>query len=65
LEALGQQFAVSNTSPLDPSIQIPPTIGAATGLEFLGHGEVLAAGETDARGGSSAAVVSLHSENEQ
>ena len=65
LEALGQQFAVSNTSPLDPSIQIPPTIGAATGLEFLGHGEVLAAGEPTRRGGSSAAVVSLHSENEQ
>jgi gamma-glutamyltranspeptidase/glutathione hydrolase len=65
LEALGQQFAISNTSPLDPSIQIPPTIGAATGLEFLGHGEVLAAGEPTRRGGSSAAVVSLHSENEQ
>jgi gamma-glutamyltranspeptidase / glutathione hydrolase len=62
LEALGQQFAVSNTSPLDPSIQIPPTIGAATGLEFLRHGEVLAAGEPTRRGGSSAAVVSRHSE---
>ena len=57
LEALGQQFAVSDTSPLDPSIKIPPTIGAATGLEFLGHGEVLAAGEPTRRGGSSAAVV--------
>lgn len=57
LEALGQQFAVSNTSPLDPSITIPSTIGAATGLEFLGHGEVLAAGEPTRRGGSSAAVV--------
>ena len=64
LEALGQQFAISDTSPLDPSIQIPPTIGAATGLEFLGHGQVLAAGEPTRRGGSSAAVVSLHSENE-
>jgi len=40
-------------------------IGAATGLEFLGHGQVLAAGEPTRRGGSSAAVVSLHSENEQ
>jgi len=50
LEALGQQFAISNTSPLDPSIQIPPTIGAATGLEFLGHGQVLAAGEPTRRG---------------
>jgi gamma-glutamyltranspeptidase / glutathione hydrolase len=65
LEALGQRFAISNTSPLDPSIQIPPTIGAATGLEFLGHGEVLAAGEPTRRGGSSAAIVSLHSENDQ
>jgi gamma-glutamyltranspeptidase/glutathione hydrolase len=65
LETLGQHFAITNTSPLDPSIQIPPTIGAATGLEFLGHGQVLAAGEPTRRGGSSAAVVSLHSENEQ
>jgi len=65
LEALGQQFAISNTSPLDPSIQIPPTIGAATGLEFLGHGKVLAAGEPTRRGGSSAAVVSRHSENKR
>ena len=65
LEALGQHFAISNTSPLDPSIQIPPTIGAATGLEFLGRGDVLAAGEPTRRGGSSAAVVSLHSGNEQ
>jgi gamma-glutamyltranspeptidase / glutathione hydrolase len=61
LEALGQRFAISNTSPLDPSIQIPPTIGAATGLEFLGHGQVLAAGEPTRRGGSSAAVVSSRS----
>jgi gamma-glutamyltranspeptidase/glutathione hydrolase len=57
LEALGQQFAVTDTSPLNPSIQIPPTIGAATGLEFLRHGEVLAAGEPTRRGGSSAAVL--------
>ena len=65
LEALGQHFAISNTSPLDPSIQIPPTIGAATGLEFLGRGDVLAAGEPTRRGGSSAAVVSLQPGNEQ
>jgi gamma-glutamyltranspeptidase/glutathione hydrolase len=57
LEALGQHFAISNTSPLDPSIQIPPTIGAATGLEFLKHGEVLAAAEPVRRGGGSAEVV--------
>jgi gamma-glutamyltranspeptidase/glutathione hydrolase len=57
LEALGQQFAVSDTSPLDPSIKIAPTIGVASGLEFLGHGEVLAAGEPSRRGGSDAEVV--------
>lgn len=57
LEALGQKFVVSSTSPLDPTITIPPTIGAATGLEFLGDGEVLAAGEPVRRGGSSAGVL--------
>jgi gamma-glutamyltranspeptidase/glutathione hydrolase len=57
LEALGQKFEVTDTSPLDPSIKIPPTIGAASGLEFLKHGEVLAAGEPTRRGGGSAAVV--------
>ena len=57
LEKLGQSFAISDTSPLDPSIKIPPTIGAASGLEFLGHGDVLAAGETVRRGGSAAGVV--------
>jgi gamma-glutamyltranspeptidase/glutathione hydrolase len=57
LEALGQKFAISNTSPLNPSITIPPDIGAATGLEFIGHGKVLAAGEPVRRGGSAAGVV--------
>ncbi|MGN6606168.1 MAG: gamma-glutamyltransferase [Jatrophihabitans sp.] len=57
LEALGQKFAVSSTSPLDPSISIPPTIGVASGLEFERHGLVLAAGEPVRRGGSAAAVV--------
>jgi gamma-glutamyltranspeptidase/glutathione hydrolase len=57
LTALGQSFAVSNTSPLDPTIIIPPTIGAAAGLEFLGHGAVLAAGEPVRRGGTAAGVV--------
>jgi gamma-glutamyltranspeptidase / glutathione hydrolase len=57
LEQLGQSFAISNTSPLDPTIIIPPDIGAATGLQFLGHGQVLAAGEPVRRGGSSAGVV--------
>lgn len=58
LQKLGQQFAVTDTSPLDPSIKIPPTIGVATGLEMLGHERVLAAGEASRRGGSAAGVVS-------
>jgi gamma-glutamyltranspeptidase/glutathione hydrolase len=57
LEALGQTFAISNTSPLNPSITIPPDIGVADGLQFLGHGKVLAAGEQVRRGGSAAGVV--------
>jgi gamma-glutamyltranspeptidase/glutathione hydrolase len=57
LQQLGQTFTVNTTSPLDPSITIPPTIGVAAGLEFLGHGRVLAAGEPTRRGGTSAGVV--------
>ncbi|HEX5116677.1 MAG TPA: gamma-glutamyltransferase [Pseudonocardiaceae bacterium] len=57
LEALGQKFAISNTSPLDPTIIISPDIGVADGLQFLGHGKVIAAGEPERRGGSAAAVV--------
>ena len=57
LEALGQQFAISDTSPLNPSIIISPDIGAASGLEFLGHGRVLVAAEPVRRDGGSAAVV--------
>ena len=57
LEALGQTFTITDTSPLDPTIKIPPTIGVATGLELLGHGTVLAAGEPSRRGGSAAGVV--------
>jgi gamma-glutamyltranspeptidase/glutathione hydrolase len=57
LEQLGQSFAISDTSPLDPSITISPDIGAATGLQFLGHGQVLAAAEPARRGGGSAGVV--------
>ena len=57
LLALNHQFVVRDTSPLDPSIKISPDIGAATGLEFVGHGKVIAAGEPVRRGGSAAAVV--------
>jgi gamma-glutamyltranspeptidase / glutathione hydrolase len=57
LQALGQRFAVVDTSPLDPSIIIPPTIGAANGLEFGAHDQVTAAAEPVRRGGGDAAVV--------
>jgi gamma-glutamyltranspeptidase/glutathione hydrolase len=57
LTQLGQSFAVVDTSPLDPSITIPPTIGTAAGLEFRGHGTVVAAGEPTRRGGTVAGVV--------
>jgi gamma-glutamyltranspeptidase/glutathione hydrolase len=57
LLALGQKFAISDTSPLDPTIKIAPTIGVASGLEFRPGGRVIAAGEPSRRGGSAAAVV--------
>ena len=57
LEQLGQTFAVSSTSPLDPSITIPSTIGTASGLEILPNGRVLAAAEPVRRGGGSAGVI--------
>jgi len=57
LEALGQSFQIVDTSPLDPSIKISPLIGAASGLEFLPEGQVLAAAEPVRRGGGSAGVV--------
>jgi gamma-glutamyltranspeptidase/glutathione hydrolase len=57
LEALGQSFQIVDTSPLDPSIKISPLIGAASGLEFLPGGQVLAAAEPVRRGGGSAGVV--------
>jgi gamma-glutamyltranspeptidase/glutathione hydrolase len=57
LQQLGQAFAVSDTSPLNPAIKIAPTIGVATGLELLPHGRILAAGEPARRGGSAAGVV--------
>ncbi len=57
LQALGQSFYVNSTSPLNPSIQIPPTIGIAAGLEFLRDGKVLAASEPVRAGGTSAGVI--------
>ena len=45
LKALGHDFTVN------------PEIGAATGVEFLPNGQVVAAAEPVRRGGGSAAVV--------
>jgi gamma-glutamyltranspeptidase/glutathione hydrolase len=58
LQALGQAFAINDTSPLNPVIKISPNIGAASGLEFLGDGRILAAAEPVRRGGGDAQVVS-------
>jgi gamma-glutamyltranspeptidase/glutathione hydrolase len=57
LDWLGHSFAIADTSPLDPAIKISPDMGAATGLEFLGDGRVLAAAEPVRRGGGSAGVL--------
>ncbi|MPZ82945.1 MAG: gamma-glutamyltransferase, partial [Actinophytocola sp.] len=57
LQALGHELEVRDTSPLDPNIKISPDIGVASGLEFVGHGKVIAAGEPSRRGGSAAGVV--------
>jgi gamma-glutamyltranspeptidase / glutathione hydrolase len=51
LVARGQKFAVTETPPSSKQI------GAATGIEFLPNGQVLAAAEPTRRGGGSAAVV--------
>jgi gamma-glutamyltranspeptidase/glutathione hydrolase len=58
LEQLGQSFAVSDTSPLDPSIAIAPTIGVESALELFPGGRMLAAAEPVRRGGGAAGVVS-------
>jgi gamma-glutamyltranspeptidase/glutathione hydrolase len=57
LEALGHKFEIKDTSGLDPTIKIAPTISVATGLEALGRGRWLAAAEPTRRGGGSAGVV--------
>jgi gamma-glutamyltranspeptidase/glutathione hydrolase len=59
LERLGQSFAISDTSPLDPAIKLSPTIGTASGLELLDRGRMLAAAEPVRRGGGAAGVVRL------
>jgi gamma-glutamyltranspeptidase / glutathione hydrolase len=58
LEALGDRFTISKTSPLNPDIAIAPTIGVESALELSGHGRMLAAAEPTRRGGGSAGVVS-------
>jgi gamma-glutamyltranspeptidase / glutathione hydrolase len=57
LGALGQSFSISDTSPLDPTITIPPTIGVASGLEVLGKDRFEAVGEPVRRGGGAAGVL--------
>jgi gamma-glutamyltranspeptidase / glutathione hydrolase len=57
LEQLGQTFTVSDTSPLDPSITIAPTIGVESGLQLFPGGRMLAAAEPVRRGGGAAGVV--------
>jgi gamma-glutamyltranspeptidase/glutathione hydrolase len=59
LEQLGQSFAVSDTSPLDPNIKIAPTIGVAAALEFVGRRRVEAVAEPVRRGGGVAGAVRL------
>jgi gamma-glutamyltranspeptidase / glutathione hydrolase len=57
LRLLGQSFSISDTSSLDPTIKIPPTIGVASGLEMLGKGRIRAVGEPVRRGGGAAGVL--------
>jgi gamma-glutamyltranspeptidase / glutathione hydrolase len=57
LQSLGHTFSITDTSGLDPTIKIAPTIGTASGLEFLGRGRLLAAAEPSRRGGGSAGVL--------
>jgi gamma-glutamyltranspeptidase/glutathione hydrolase len=57
LEQLGQSFSVSDTSPLDPSITIAPTIGVESGIQLFPGGRMLAAAEPVRRGGGAAGVV--------
>jgi gamma-glutamyltranspeptidase/glutathione hydrolase len=57
LEQLGQTFSISDTSPLDPSITIAPTIGVESGLQLFPGGRMEAAAEPVRRGGGSAGVV--------
>lgn len=52
LEKLGQRFVLA-----PPDFNPAPEIGAATGLEFLGNGNIEAAAEPSRRGGGSAMVV--------
>ncbi len=57
LEALGQSFKISDTSPLDPNIKIAPTIGVASALQVLGKDHYQAVAEPVRRGGGAAGVL--------
>jgi gamma-glutamyltranspeptidase/glutathione hydrolase len=58
LEKLGEKFETDTTSPLDPKIRTAPTIGAASGLEVLGHGRFVVSAEPTRAGGGAAGVLS-------
>jgi gamma-glutamyltranspeptidase/glutathione hydrolase len=57
LQALGQSFKISDTSPLNPSITIAPTIGTAAALEVLGKDHYQAVAEPVRRGGGAAGAL--------
>ncbi|HSO98282.1 MAG TPA: gamma-glutamyltransferase [Solirubrobacteraceae bacterium] len=57
LEQLGQKFAISDMSPLDPQIQIAPTVGVASAMQIFGHDGFLAIAEPVRRGGGAAGVL--------
>ncbi|NUR90604.1 MAG: gamma-glutamyltransferase, partial [Nonomuraea sp.] len=56
-QAFIDQYGKQLTDEHGQSFKLNPEIGAATGLEFLGHGKVQAAAEPTRRGGGSALVV--------
>jgi gamma-glutamyltranspeptidase/glutathione hydrolase len=59
LRRLGQRFETDTTSPLNPKVKTSPTIGAASGLEVLGHGRFVVSAEPS-RAGRGAAGVLAH-----
>ncbi len=56
-QAFIDKYGAELTTQHGQSFKLNPEIGAATGLEFLGHGRIQAAAEPTRRGGGSAMVV--------